>query len=221
MNEASVGFQCPECVHEGRRTVRQPSKVKNATVRAKRIGYVTATLIGLNVLAYVATAVAARSVMDNYRSNLFGDFALYGAAVDAGQWYRLVTAMFLHYGLLHLAVNMLSLYIIGQDLERFFGRAKYAALYLLSGVGGSFAAYLFSPGSLVAGASGAIFGLLGAAVAILTITKRNPQQLIPILVINLGISFLPGISLAAHVGGLVTGAIVGGLFVLAARRSRR
>lgn len=167
---------------------------------------VTLTLIALNVLMYVVTAAQARSVNANHNSQVFFDLAMWGPLVNEGELWRLVSSTFLHYGVTHLAVNMLSLYLIGGGVEQYLGRWKYLMVYLVAGLGGSVAVYLFTPMAVAAGASGAVFGLLGAAGVIMIRTKQNLNALLGILLVNLFISFLPGISLAAHAGGLVVGA---------------
>lgn len=221
LQPAPVGFHCPSCVSEGRASVRRPSTVRTAVARARSRPVVSLTLIGLNVLMYVVTAVQAASINANQNSQVFLDLAMWGPLVDAGELWRLVSSTFLHYGVTHLAVNMLSLYLIGAGIEHYLGRWKYLAVYLVAGIGGSLAVYLFTPMAVAAGASGSVFGLLGAAGVILIRTKQNLNQLIGILVLNLFISFLPGISLAAHAGGLLVGAALTYLLLSVDRRARR
>lgn len=221
MTAASVGFQCPECVREGARSVRRPSAARTTAYWARNFGVVTVGLIAINVVMYVVTAVTAHSLTNNSASPVFFDLALYGPFVDAGQYWRLLTAAFLHFGPTHLAVNMLSLYIIGNSIEQSLGKVRYGALYLLSGLGASGAAYLLTPYSLVAGASGAVFGLLGGAAVLMVRNKANLRPLISILVLNIVISLLPGISLSAHVGGFITGAAVTYLLLITRKPSRR
>ncbi|WP_153505748.1 rhomboid family intramembrane serine protease [Cumulibacter manganitolerans] len=213
---ASVGFQCPQCVADGQASIRRPSTVRAALARSRVRPVATYGLIALNVLMYLVTAVQAGSVNSNQYSPLFRDFAMYGPLVQYGELWRPLTSTFLHFGLTHLAVNMFSLFIIGRDIEQVLGRWKYVAVYLLAGLGGSLACLLVTPNAVVAGASGSVFGLLGAAAVILLRNRQSLSQLVGILVINLGISLLPGISLAAHAGGLVTGALV--TFLLVRRR---
>lgn len=167
---------------------------------------VTYTLIGLNVLLYVVTAAQAASVNRNHSSQLFADLAMLGVRVEYGEYWRLISSTFLHFGLTHLAVNMLSLYLIGPGIEQVLGRWRYLMVYLLAGLGGSIAVWMFTPLTWAAGASGAVFGLLGSAAVIMIRNKQNLNALIGVLVLNLFISFLPGISLAAHAGGLAVGA---------------
>lgn len=167
---------------------------------------VTYVLIALNVLLYVITAAQATSLTSNQNSEVFVDLAMLGILVEHGDYWRLITATFLHFGLTHLAVNMLSLYLIGSSVEQALGRWRYLAVYLVSGLGGSLAVLLFTPNVWSAGASGAVFGLLGAAAVLMIRHKQNLNALIGILVLNLAISFMPGISMAAHLGGLAVGA---------------
>ena len=158
------------------------------------------------------------------RDGLIYHASTWGGPIDVfDEWWRVFTGGFLHHGLIHLAVNMYSLYILGLVLERTLGAASFTAVYLASLVSGSFGALIETPNSLVAGASGAIFGLLGAYAA-LSLAQgvglfRTPLG--PILAINLVISFtVPAVSLGGHVGGLVGGFIVGGVAALAIRRQQ-
>jgi len=222
MRPASVGFQCPTCVMEGQATIRRPRRTTAARVTVARLGPVTVGLIGANLLAFVITVVTAGGqIMANYRSPIFTDFATTPILIADGQWWRMLTGAFLHYGLPHLAVNMFSLYILGRDLESYLGSVRYAAVYLLSAIGGSVAVLFFAaPFAYVAGASGAIFGLLGATGVALYQRKANLASLFTILAINVFISFLPGISLAAHLGGFLAGAAAGAIVVYGRRRNR-
>lgn len=222
MRPASVGFQCPECVAEGQASIRRPRRTTAARVTVARLGPVTAGLIAANVVVYLITvATAGGQIMANYQSPIFADLATQPALVADGQWWRLLGGAFLHYGLTHLAVNMLSLYILGRDLEKYLGSLQYAAVYVLSAIGGSVAVLLFgAPFGAVAGASGAIFGLLGATGVALYQRKANLRSLFAMLLINLFISFLPGISLAAHAGGFVVGAAAGAIMIYGRRRTQ-
>jgi len=247
MREASVGFQCPECIAEGRRTTR-PARTAFGASRAGYAGYVTITLIALNVLALFAGAAMSGvgSLLGGFfsgasRIHLLGAVIgpdIYLAAdgqaflepvpgaerfpgVDSGAIYRLFTAMFIHYGPIHLLLNMWALWILGRSLEAALGPARFLALYVLSGLGGSIAALLFQPNSLTAGASGAIFGLFAALFIALRRLGRDTSSVIPIIVINLILTFaIPGISIAGHVGGMLAGAIVGAGLAYAPQRGR-
>lgn len=131
--------------------------------------------------------------------------------VAQGELWRTVTTGFLHLGLMHIAVNMLSLAMIGPGLERAFGGQRYAAIYGTALLGSSAAAMWLSPNAVVAGASGAIYGLLGAALVLSLRERLNPQTIIIVLLLNIGLSIsLPGISLAGHMGGLLFGVLSAG-----------
>jgi membrane associated rhomboid family serine protease len=144
----------------------------------------------------------------------------YTGIADGG-YYRLVTAMFMHYGILHLAMNMWALWVLGRPLEAMLGPVRFGALYLLCGLGGNVAAYLFQPGSLSAGASTAIFGLFAALFLVLRRLGRNASSVLPVIIINLIFTFsVPGISIAGHLGGLITGAVVGAGLAYAPRANR-
>ena len=246
MTEAAVGFQCPECVNAGRRAQRQPRTAFGGT-GAGYAGYVTTTLIALNALGLLA-GVALAGVPAVLGSGLFtgvtklqmmfGSFApTYEIAsnfvppgtqvgqvytgIDDGAVYRLVTAMFIHYGVVHLLLNMWALWMLGRNLEAALGPVRFLALYMLSGLGGSIAAYLFSPGSISAGASGAIFGLFAALFVVLKRLRRDTSSVVPVLVINLVLTFtIPNISIAGHLGGLLVGALVAAGLAYAPRQGR-
>jgi membrane associated rhomboid family serine protease len=117
--------------------------------------------------------------------------------------------MFMHYGLIHLGLNMWALWVLGQSMEFAFGARRFLALFLLAGLGGNVAAWLFQPGALTAGASTAIFGLFSALFVTLKKLGRDTSSVVPIIVLNLVFTFsVPGISIAGHLGGFVTGAVV-------------
>lgn len=164
---------------------------------------------------------------------LVNDLALLGRAVyydggppqgvAEGQWYRLVTSMFLHQEVWHIAFNMLGLWWLGGPLEAALGRARYLALYLLSGLAGSALTYwLAAPNQPSLGASGAIFGLLGATVVLMRRLNYDMRPVFTILAINLVITFNPwgGIAWQAHVGGLIAGALIA-IGMVHAPRERR
>ena len=148
MTAASVGFQCPECVAEGNATVRQAAHRSTAggSARRGRPDVVTLTLIGINVAVFVATTCSGVNVFSGSgNSTLFNHLALIPPAVAHGQWYRLFTAAFLHFGIFHIGFNMYALYLIGPPLEAALGRLRYVALYLLAGVGGSILSVALGP----------------------------------------------------------------------------
>ena len=223
MTPASVGFQCPECVRAGNAGVRRPRRGSGVRSAGRRFGPVTLVLIALNVAVGLATAVSAVLVgidpLRSFASPLQNAFAVSPAAVDAGEWWRVVTSAFTHVGPIHLALNMLALLLFGSELERQLGRARYLTVYLVSALGGSVALQLF--GSYyqgAVGASAAIYGLLGAFGVVLVQQRQDLRGLLTLLAINLAISFLPGISLLGHLGGLVAGAAGAAVLVTARRR---
>ena len=223
MVPASVGFQCPECVREGNASVR---RVRGGGLQAagRRWGAVTLTLIAINVAMFLLTAVSAASIgfspLDNAQSPVFDALSQWPYGVTLfGEWWRPLTAAFLHIGLLHLVMNMLGLLIFGSELERALGRWRFLALYLLSVLGGAVAIQLFGdPRVPVAGASTAIYGLLGALGVLMLVRRQDLRGLIALIGINIAISFLPGVSLLGHLGGLVAGALTAGILVLTRRR---
>ena len=216
MTPASVGFQCPECVSEGRKSIRAARTMYGGTVRER--ADVTLTLIAANVVVFLLTAASGAGVATgNGGSSIYDKFALVPALVAHGDWYRLVSSMFLHYGILHIGFNMWALYVIGTPLEGMLGRFRFAALYFLSGIGGSILS--FSTGQVLtpaAGASGAIFGIFGAFFVILRRRNLETGGILGLIVINLVLSFtFANIDWRGHVGGLVTGAAVGAVFAYA------
>ncbi|MET0415023.1 MAG: rhomboid family intramembrane serine protease, partial [Actinoplanes sp.] len=142
--------------------------------------------------------------------------------IAAGEWWRLVTAMFLHYGILHLLLNSMLLWQLGRYLESELGPLRFIGLYLLAGLGGNVAAYLFTPQNQpAAGSSTAIFGLVLAMFVVNRRLKRDISALIPLLVINLLFTFsVPNISVAGHLGGLVVGGLVAVVLAYAPQQNR-
>jgi len=213
---APVGIRCPD--HSG-----QPQGAARLTQSVRRAGYegtgalVTKVLIALNVGVFLANLAQGASLGSNGGS-LFIDGALIGRAFDGekligvaeGEWWRLGTAAFLHGGIIHLGMNMLMLWWIGSPMEQAIGRARFLGLYLVSGLAGSAGALLLSkPEALTVGASGAIFGILGAALVFER--QRNyvlGGSALSIIVLNLVFTFaIPNISIGGHLGGLAGGAL--------------
>ena len=224
MTPASVGFQCPECIREGSAGVRRPRQAPLLRQAGRRFGAVTVGLIVLNVAMFAATAVSAglagANPLDNYRSPLFAWLAQIPVLVELGEDWRLITAAFLHIGVMHLVLNMLALLVFGSELERQLGRWRYLAVYLVSLLGGAVALQLFGePGRPVAGASAAIYGLLGGLAVLMLARREDLRGLLVLLAINVLISFLPGVSLLGHLGGLVAGFLATGVLVLSRRRT--
>ena len=225
MVSASVGFHCPECVGEGRRTERavRPRTIVGGTVTANP-RLVTMILIGINLAVFLAVQA--------YGEQLVVDLGLIGHAYDPasaqwigiadGQYYRLLTAVFLHQQLAHIALNMLSLWWIGPGLEAALGRTRYLVLYLLSGLGGSVLSFALAPANqLGLGASGAIFGLLGATFVLMRRLRYDLKPIVILIALNLLFTFTwANIDWRAHVGGLVAGSAVAYGMVHAPRERR-
>ncbi|WP_432025632.1 rhomboid family intramembrane serine protease [Streptomyces sp. 1222.5] len=240
MREAAVGHQCVACVKEGARTVRQARTVFGGRISA--VPLVTYVLIGLNVLAYLAE-LARPSVVDRFGMLGAGlrdtDGAHYlwqypygsmhAEGLVGGEWERLLTGAFLHMppddgiGVLHIVMNMASLWTVGRVVEAQLGRVRYLALYLLSALGGSVLVLLVAPEALTIGASGAIFGL-GAAYYVmgrrLGYDMRSVNQHMGGLLLWLVLSAWVT-SWEAHLGGLLAGGAVTLAYAYAPRDGRR
>lgn len=208
LTEASVGFHCRACVAQGQARARPARTVTGAQLRDRPV--VTFSLIGVNVVIFLITAIQARSGVDMTNSAVFERGILVPGSVASGQWWRLASSGFLHLSVTHIALNMLSLYFLGVGLERMLGRWRFLAVYLLAMLGGSAAVMLLTDaGTGAAGASGAIFGLMGGLVVVFRRFRYDMRQLIFVLAINLYLSFqLSGISWQDHLGGLFVGAAV-------------
>jgi membrane associated rhomboid family serine protease len=220
MTPAPVGLRCPD--HSGK-----PQGVKKVTTTAtrtmtgigsRRANGATLALIGINVAVYLAELAAGGATNGTgnwiYEHGALFSSAFYSngsaAGVAHGEWWRLLTAAFLHYGPFHLAINMYSLYFAGTILEQVIGRWRFLLLYLGSGIAGSAGALVVSPNSITVGASGAIFGILGG---LFVLERRgvlhSGGQIAGLIVLNLVFTLLvPGISLGGHVGGLVGGVVL-------------
>ena len=180
---------------------------------------VTKILVALNVVVYLIT-VAQGAGLNDPGGKLFYKWALYGPAVDNGDWWRLITSAFLHGGMIHIAFNMLALWWLGAPVEMALGRLRYIGLYLVSGLAGSAGALIANPHSVTVGASGAIFGLLGAGLILeWRATGSLAGNYLTLILINLAISFaVPGISYGGHIGGLLGGIAVTLAFTHSGRR---
>jgi membrane associated rhomboid family serine protease len=222
MIEASVGFQCPECVREGNKNVREARTHFGGRVTSDA-GLVTKVLIGVNVVVYFMQRASGSFTS---RFELIGAFppppnvAFLGVA--DGEYYRLITSAFMHGGLLHIGLNMYALYLFGPTLESTLGRVRFLALYLLSALGGSAMSYAFNaPQQASLGASGAVFGLLGAFFVVNRKLGRDTSGLIVLVAINFAFGFLaPNIDWRAHLGGLISGALIASALVYAPRSRR-
>jgi len=214
MTSTPVGMRCPECA-------RQKTKVRTAATLTGE-PQLTYLLIAINVIAYLAMASSGGGV-NSAGGSVYVNGALFGPAVAGGDWWRVITAGFLHAGILHLAFNMYFLYFIGTLIEPAIGKLRFGIIYFVALVGGSFGALLLTPDTPTVGASGAVFGLMGAAILAMRARGIDPMQsgLGVTLLLNLGITFLlPGISIGGHLGGLIAGGIVGWLFFEVADRRR-
>ncbi|HEV3357181.1 MAG TPA: rhomboid family intramembrane serine protease [Pseudonocardiaceae bacterium] len=222
LREASVGYQCVDCVAQGARTQRPFRQRTIAGAELTDELLVVPVLIAVNVLVYVFTAIQAHSIGAVEHSPLFGAWAEFPLAVANGNWWQLITAGFLHVTPIHIVMNMLSLWWIGKDLERILGRIRFTAVYLVSLLGGGVSVLLFAdPQQQVAGASGAVFGLLGGVLVVVLRLKLNPGAVIATIVINLVLSVaIPGISVLGHVGGLVVGGLMTAAIIYAPEKNR-
>ncbi|MER6915220.1 rhomboid family intramembrane serine protease [Streptomyces sp. NPDC000594] len=229
MVSASVGFQCPECVRGGSGTGHSASASAPRTIAGGSLHddsfLVTKVLIALNVAVYaLVLALGERFVSEveliGYAYSPQLD-EIVGVAHD--QWYRLLTAVFLHQELSHILFNLLGLWFLGRMVEPALGRGRYLALYLLSGLGGSTLAFVIAaPNQPSLGASGAIFGLMGAFVVLARRVRMDMRPVAIILAISLVMTFArPDISWEGHIGGLVTGALIAAGLVYAPRARRR
>ncbi|MFG2404769.1 rhomboid family intramembrane serine protease [Streptomyces brevispora] len=228
MVSASVGFQCPDCVRQGSGTGHSPAASRPRTIAGGTVAadprLITKILLGINVAVFVAVLAKGALVHDLV---LLGRarFSDYGPleGIAEGQWYRLVTSMFLHQEVWHIAFNMLGLWWLGGPLEAALGRARYITLYMLSGLAGSALTYwLAEPNQPSLGASGAIFGLLGATAVLMRRLNYDMRPVFALLAINLVITFNPwgGIAWQAHVGGLIAGTLIA-IGMVHAPRERR
>ena len=214
MTPTPVGMRCPECAKQ--RTKVHTARTMHSEPRAT---------VAIIILCAVAFLGSGRFGFSGGGNTLFADFALNGPAIDlGGEWWRLVTGGFLHANFLHILFNMYLLWVLGNMLEPTLGTPRFAVLYGTALLWGSFGALFVTPDANTVGASGAVFGLMGAAAVELRARGINPfkTDIGMLILLNLGISFLlPGISIGGHVGGLIGGALVGLAYNLADRRRSR
>jgi membrane associated rhomboid family serine protease len=205
MTPAPVGQRCPE--HSGK-----PQGAGRVSAGMRRGAFegtgalVTKTLVGLNVLIYLITCVQGNG-LNSPGGSLFDKWFLYGPFVANGDWWRLITSAFLHASLLHIGFNMYFLWFVGAPVEAALGRGRFLLVYMISGLAGSAGALVLTPDKPTVGASGALFGILGAAL----ILERQRNYVLggsalALIVINLILSFaLANISIGGHIGGLIGG----------------
>ena len=211
MIAAPVGFQCPSCVAEAAARVPRTRTAVGGIARAQP-RRATTFLIGLNVVLYVFTLLSG--------DRLVVEYGMFGAAVASGEWWRLMTAPFLHAGLWHVGLNMLALWVLGGVVEPLLGRWRFVAVYLVSALGGTVTSYaLTGPGVISVGASGAVFGLLGSTLVVMRRLNRDVSGVVVLLLINLVLGFvLPNIDWRAHLGGFIAGALLMLIMVSTPRR---
>ena len=215
MTPTPVGMRCPECS-------KQKTKVKTAAQIYDAVPRVTYVIIALNVIAFAGQVLLGAGGGSQARSGpIYEQGVLFGPFIDqANEYWRLLTGGFLNGDPLHLLLNMVGVWFLGQMLEPALGAVKYVVLYLASLFAGSAGALLLEPDAATVGASGAVFGLLGAAF-LLSRARGNEEMrraIGVILVLNLLLSFRPGISLGGHLGGLVGGLVVAWLITQADQR---
>lgn len=214
MIPAPVGVQCVECVRR-----HQPRSTARSLRTAARWASVSYALIAVNVAVWVAGLALGGGTGLIAGSPLAGIGGLSAGPVAAGEWWRAITAGFLHSGILHLGLNMAFLYMLGPPLEGVLGRARFTVLYFTALIASSLGALLLNPGAYTVGASGAIFGLMGATIVGQRAAGIDPRAsgMVTLVVINLVFSFLvPGVSIGGHLGGLAAGFVAG--WVLFRRR---
>ena len=221
MTVAPVGLRCPEHAGGARRKIAPPTIDRSPSrVMAARI---TAGLIALNVAIYLITAVQGNG-LNSPGGSLYDKWVLFGPFVDNGDWWRLVTAMFLHGFFLHIALNMVSLWFVGRAVELYLGPTRFLLLYFVSGLAGSAGALVQSPTTPVVGASGAIFGVLGALMILeWQVTGRFAGQALTWIVLNLvlNLSYGGNVSIGGHIGGLIGGVVIALAFASWRRGSTR
>jgi membrane associated rhomboid family serine protease len=207
MTTSPVGMRCPECA-------RQTTKVRTIRAKPGRRGQeVTLALIAINVIIFLAEGSSAFTLTGdvNVQASVFYHGLLYGPFIEANhQYYRLLTSGFLHVDILHIGLNMYVLYWVGRLLEPAIGRPRFLAIYFTGLLAGSLGVLIVSPTDVTAGASGAIFGLMGGAFAEAhrrgAIQVRN--QLVLLIAVNLALTLgIAGISVGAHIGGLIGGGL--------------
>jgi membrane associated rhomboid family serine protease len=226
LQQVSVGSHCADCM----KAARPDIKTRARYWQAGKPAIVTMTLIGINVAVFVILGLVygISEMLSQSGGEAHLRFGLWARALDGevsglfrdengdvvlssgNEWYRLITSGFLHYGIIHLAFNMYILFILGNMLEPQLGRIKFLSIYLASMLGGSAGALLLQPNGLAAGASGAVFGLLGAAAVGMWHQGINPFRtgVGRLLLINLAFTFFwPNISVGGHLGGVIAGAI--------------
>jgi membrane associated rhomboid family serine protease len=232
MRSASVGFQCPECVKEGSKATRS-GRTAYGGQRSANPALTTQVLVGINLAVFVlivATGWGSSAWVTRLglvpdvactKGNIFGCFAVQEGVAHGSAW-QLLTSMFTHVQLWHIGFNMAALWVLGPQLELAIGRSRFLALYFLSGLGASATTYwLAGPHSLTIGASGAIFGLMAALLVIAYKVVGNIQAMYAWIAGNVIITIIvPNVSWSGHLGGFVTGGLIGAALVYAPKDRR-
>ena len=214
--QAAVGVHCPECVREARASAPRTKPQWLTRLRGGDQPVVTWLIIALCVIIFLLQIIPGSPVT--------GALLYYPPLTYTEPW-RMITALFVHSqtSFLHIGLNMLSLFLFGPLLEKLVGHVRFLVLYLVAGFGGSVAVLLLAPSTPVVGASGAIFGLLGAFFVIQRKFGGNTTQLLVVIGLNLVVGFIPGTNIAwqAHLGGLIAGAAVALVYLRTRQRSQR
>lgn len=207
MVQAQVGFQCPECAHSRPQQIVHGPAAFGSRSADIVVGKV---LIAINVAVYVLTVLVGGSTSP--RGWVFENGVTWGPGVAHGEWWRLVTGAFMHGSPLHLLMNMFLLYLLARELEPVLGHLRFGLVYGVSLFGGAVGVMIVSPMDPTLGASGAIFGLMGAMIVLQLRARQNPWSsgIVGLVLLNLVLTFaVPGISVGGHVGGLLAGAVAG------------
>jgi membrane associated rhomboid family serine protease len=249
MRDAAVGFQCPTCVAEGRKTTRS-GRTAFGGLRPTNAGLTSFVLIGINAVVWLTIVVSGAAAsrlynwlalvpegrcvpagnLDRYYPTVHSE-AICAAqpgtewvpGVSDGAYWQLLTSAFTHVEIWHIGFNMLALYVLGPQLELVIGRARFLALYLLSAFAGSALVYWAAPVSQsTVGASGAIFGLMGALLVVALKVRANAQEILMWIGINFVLTLVvSNISWQGHLGGFVGGLLIAAVLVYAPRGPRR
>ncbi len=242
MRDAAVGFQCPSCVAEGRKSVRQAKTAYGGVISANP-GATSLTLIGINVLVWIAVMASGYrdSLLTSWLGQHAASFCIDGdrtfitsrvacdaglqatwvPGLDDGAWWQVLTGSFTHVEPWHILMNMFALWSLGPVVERVLGRARFLALYVVACLGDAFAVYaLGGDYTTTVGASGAIFGLLAASLVVAWKIGADLSVFRTSLILAVVISIVPGVSWQGHLGGFVAGGLAAGVLVLAPRERR-
>jgi membrane associated rhomboid family serine protease len=246
MRDSAVGFQCPDCVKEGARSTRS-GRTAYGGLRPTNAGITSMVIIGINVVVWLAVLVTGgrTSRLLDYlvlrpnglcdvpgqggfeitqaQCETLGGNSVFLPGVADGAYWQLITSEFTHLEIWHIGFNMLALWVLGPQLELAIGRARYLALYLLSALAASTLVYWASAEySATLGASGAVFGLMGALLVVAYKVKADMQQILVWLGINVAVTFVfvSGISWQGHLGGLLGGMTIAAILVYAPRQRR-